>query len=283
MSERPWYPRYPQDFLMGTMGMSLELRGAYSILLDMMYDRQGPIPDEARYIAGMLNISVRKWSSIRSDLIETGKIFVDKNGFISNSRAVFEIENALKISRKRSENGAKGGNKSAEKKAELKENKDIGQAKIKPRARVLQSQPQYKREDKPLSNARESDEPPPFDPPDTLDALGRPTPVARNPEPLVLPACLDRRTLTRERVIETVARVKFIGSKHAAGFVNDWQQGGATLSQIHDLAIDAANTAGADRDWMIAEIEKLKGPKNANDDAKVRARRAAIAADILSD
>lgn len=284
MSERPWYPRYPQDFLMGTMGMSLELRGAYSILLDMMYDRQGPIPDEARYIAGMLNISVRKWTSIRADLIETGKIFVDENGFISNSRAVFEIENALKISRKRAENGAKGGNKSAEKKAELNKNNGVDQAKIKPRARVLQSQSQYKREDKPLSNARETDEAPPFDaPPDTLDALGRPTPAARHPEPLVLPACLDRRTLTPERVIETVARIKFIGSKHAAGFVDGWLQGGATLGQIHDLAIEATNTAAGDRDWMIAEIEKLKGPKNANDDAKVRARRAAITADILSD
>jgi DNA-binding transcriptional regulator YhcF (GntR family) len=145
-----------------------------------------------------------------------------------------------------------------------------------------QIKPSIERET-PTTRARETDEAPPFDPPDTLDALGRPTPAARHSEPLVLPACLDRRTLTPERVIETVARVKFIGSKHAAGFVNDWQQGGATLGQIHDLAIDAANTAGADRDWMIAEIEKLKGPKIANDDPKVRARRAAIAADILSD
>lgn len=40
---RPWYKRYAQDFIMGTIGMDLESRGAYSILLDFTLDLMGPM------------------------------------------------------------------------------------------------------------------------------------------------------------------------------------------------------------------------------------------------
>lgn len=100
---------------MGTMGLTLEQRGAYCILLDMMYDRENPIPDEPRYIAGVLDISVRKWNAIRSQLIDAGKIVVTEDGQLDNYRARKERENALKIKRANEINGAKGGYKKAKK------------------------------------------------------------------------------------------------------------------------------------------------------------------------
>lgn len=74
MSAHPWYRRYGSDFIAGTMGLTLEEKGAYSLVLDLIYDRGGPIPDDPRYIAGVCGCSIRKWNAIRERLIEAGKI-----------------------------------------------------------------------------------------------------------------------------------------------------------------------------------------------------------------
>lgn len=80
MSERPWYRRFPDNFIAGTVGLSLEEKGAYSLVLDLIYVRGGPVPDEPRYIAGVCNCSVRKWNAIRQRLIDLGKIEVVDGG-----------------------------------------------------------------------------------------------------------------------------------------------------------------------------------------------------------
>ncbi|MDF2620224.1 MAG: hypothetical protein K0S00_2883 [Xanthobacteraceae bacterium] len=113
MSEKPWYRRYPSDFLHGTAGLPLEVKGAYSVVLDLIYDRRGPIPDNAHWIAGHCGCSVRKWNTIRATLIDEGKI-VAEGGFIINPRAMREVDISAETARKLAENGAKGGNKSAE-------------------------------------------------------------------------------------------------------------------------------------------------------------------------
>lgn len=135
----PWYRRYPADFINGTFGMTLEEKGAYSLILDLIYARGGPLPDDARSIAGACGCSVRKWTAIRDRLISLGKITV-RDGLISNSRADLELENSSKLARNLSENGAKGGNKSAEKRAEMKKINDLGEAPLKPRTRVRTEQ-----------------------------------------------------------------------------------------------------------------------------------------------
>ena len=67
---RPWYRRFPDNFIGGTASLTLEEKGAYSLVLDLMYVRGGPIPDEPRYIAGVCNCSVRKWNAIRQRLLD---------------------------------------------------------------------------------------------------------------------------------------------------------------------------------------------------------------------
>ena len=76
MSDRPWYRRYGSDFIVRTLDLSLEEKGAYSVILDLIYDRGRPFPDDARYIAGVCGCSLRKWASIRGRLIEAGKIAI---------------------------------------------------------------------------------------------------------------------------------------------------------------------------------------------------------------
>lgn len=98
----PYYKRFPRDFLEGSIGMSLETKGAYAIVLDLIYMRDGRLPDDARYIAGQLGCSVRKWTAIRSELIDAGKLTVT-NGIITNFRADYLTEESRKYQDKQAE------------------------------------------------------------------------------------------------------------------------------------------------------------------------------------
>jgi uncharacterized protein YdaU (DUF1376 family) len=141
---RPWYRRFPDNFIAGTVGLTLEEKGAYSLVLDLMYVRGGPVPDEPRYIAGVCNCSVRKWNAIRDRLISLGKIHV-VNGYLTNERAEKEIENAAKDAQERAENGSKGGNKTAENRTNTNKNNGSRPASVQP-TRATQNQNQIKKE-----------------------------------------------------------------------------------------------------------------------------------------
>jgi uncharacterized protein YdaU (DUF1376 family) len=126
-----WYKRCGADFIHGTMSLSLEEKGAYSLCLDLIYDRGGPIPDDARWLSGVCGVSIRKWNSLRQSLISAGKIYV-ANGLLSNVRADFELVSTEFQRRKQAESGAKGGRKSAEIRVDQNKNNDLGEATLKP-------------------------------------------------------------------------------------------------------------------------------------------------------
>jgi uncharacterized protein YdaU (DUF1376 family) len=131
MSVLPYHKRYHSDALAGMLPLTLEERGAYNTLLDMIYDRGGPLIDNERLLAGYMNCSLRKWRQIRSDLLEKGKIVITRDGHISNSRARKEIENQSKTHRKLIEAGAKGGRTRAENEKKPNENSETDQASLK--------------------------------------------------------------------------------------------------------------------------------------------------------
>jgi len=83
--------------------MSFELKAAYRLVLDVIYMRGGQLPDDPRYIAGILGCSVRAWNKYRLALIEAGKLTI-KEGVISNSRADKELETLRSFQEKQSEN-----------------------------------------------------------------------------------------------------------------------------------------------------------------------------------
>lgn len=118
-----WYRRNPADFLDGVADMSLELIGAYTILLDTMYLLNRPLHDDDHYIAGLLRVSTRKWRSLRQELIARGKI-VETDGKLDNVRAQSEREKRANVSRVRADAGRKGG----EKGSTSSENKDLFEA-----------------------------------------------------------------------------------------------------------------------------------------------------------
>jgi uncharacterized protein YdaU (DUF1376 family) len=124
-----WYRRCGADFIHGTMSLTLEEKGAYSLCLDLIYDRGAPIPDDARWISGVCGVSIRKWNLIRDRLILLGKLIAE-DGHLINSRARFEIVSAEKFARNQAESGAKGGRKRVENEAKAKENSDISEASL---------------------------------------------------------------------------------------------------------------------------------------------------------
>jgi hypothetical protein len=69
-----WYPRDGAETIRESVGLPFEERCAYSMLLDLMEGGRKAIPDDARWIAGVLGCSIRKWTAIRSRLIEVQKI-----------------------------------------------------------------------------------------------------------------------------------------------------------------------------------------------------------------
>jgi len=130
MSANPWHKRYHSDALNGYMGLSLEERGAYTTLLDLMYQRGEAVVDNERLIAGWMQVSLRRYRVLRDGLIRTGKIIRLDDGRLSNARFEKEAENFSKTSRKRAENGSKGGVKSAENRKSLNVISDEGQQEL---------------------------------------------------------------------------------------------------------------------------------------------------------
>jgi len=126
----PYYKRYPRDFIEGTIGLDLEAKGAYSILLDLIYMQGGQLPDDERYISGLLGCKVGKWKSIRERLIDTGKISIS-DGKISNSRADLELKGLKNYSEEQAKR-ASGSRK----------NNDIAEATANPKTSQPEPEPE---------------------------------------------------------------------------------------------------------------------------------------------
>jgi uncharacterized protein YdaU (DUF1376 family) len=105
MNGLPYYKAYPRDFIEGTIGMDLETKGAYRLVIDLIYMQGGNLPDDARYISGLLGCTMRRWNAIRQTLLDAGKLRTN-GGVLTNERAVIELETLRKLQEKQRENGS---------------------------------------------------------------------------------------------------------------------------------------------------------------------------------
>lgn len=129
MSEKPWHKRYHSDALTGYQSLTLEERGAYTTILDLLYDRGDALNLTDRLLAGHLNSSVRKARTIVNSLIAKGKLRRLEDGRLTNSRFEKEKIISAKTPRKRAENEPKTKDKPDETAEKTKENKDGGTEK----------------------------------------------------------------------------------------------------------------------------------------------------------
>ena len=103
---------YPDDWIAGTMELTLEEEGAYIRICALIYSKGKPILDNDRWLAGMCRVSTRKWRLLRQALINKQKITIS-DGVIHQERCRKELEKAMEVSRKRAESGSKGGQTTA--------------------------------------------------------------------------------------------------------------------------------------------------------------------------
>lgn len=88
-----FYRRDPGAALAGMAGMSLEERGVYNTVIDLLYLTWRPVEDKASYIAGHCGCAVQKLNPILERLIASEKLvrFIEgKQSYISND--AFERE-----------------------------------------------------------------------------------------------------------------------------------------------------------------------------------------------
>jgi len=128
----PWFKCYPRDFNDGMVGLTLEERGAYITILNLIYARGGPIPEDQWWITSQLGCTARAWAKVRAALVLKRKLrAVEISGepHLTNPRAELEIEGREKLSRTFAAAGRNGGRKS---KPKSNENNDNAEAKLKP-------------------------------------------------------------------------------------------------------------------------------------------------------
>lgn len=125
MGQIKWYKRDPEKALNGMMGLSLDERGAYNTVLDLIYHRDGKLPDDDRFLAGYMGVDVRVWRRIKARLIGLEKLSVI-DGMIRDDVADVVVAEALR----RLTSARDAGNTSAAKRAsksapQTQETKDL--------------------------------------------------------------------------------------------------------------------------------------------------------------
>lgn len=113
---RAWHKRYHSDALNGVMDLTLEERGAYATILDLLYQAGQPVAYEGqeRLMAGRCQCSVRKIKTIVASLIARGKLLLREDGALTNRRFEKEMHTDQKQHERAVATGRVGGRKSRE-------------------------------------------------------------------------------------------------------------------------------------------------------------------------
>lgn len=88
-----FYRRDPSKALSGMIGLSLEERGVYNTVLDLLYSTWRPLEDDRAFIANWCGCAVQKLNPIIRRLIEKGRLITfDEGGRTYLSDEAFETE-----------------------------------------------------------------------------------------------------------------------------------------------------------------------------------------------
>ena len=88
-----WHKRDHNAALRGMMMLTLEERGAYNTILDLIYAHDGELEDNEAEILRWLHVDPRVWRRLRLRLLSLGKLYV-RDGVLRNERADDEIRQA---------------------------------------------------------------------------------------------------------------------------------------------------------------------------------------------
>lgn len=83
MSESPYIPFYPSDWLAGTRGLTAAETGVYITLISLMYEREQPIDMPPFRLARLCGCTIPSLSKALATLIEEGKVIETDHGLWS--------------------------------------------------------------------------------------------------------------------------------------------------------------------------------------------------------
>lgn len=105
-----FYKRDPDRALAGMAELTLKQRGAYNSLLDLLYSRDGDVPDNDERVARMMTCHRREWAAVKKELIALEKIWVE-DGKLRAKRVQETINEASKFSQDQSDRASNGWQK----------------------------------------------------------------------------------------------------------------------------------------------------------------------------
>lgn len=100
-----FYKRDPDAALAGMAELTLQERGAYNTILDLLYSRDGIVPDDDDLLRRVLGCHRREWIAVKGRLMAKGKIWIE-DGYLRAKRVQKVIKEAANVSqtqRKRAE------------------------------------------------------------------------------------------------------------------------------------------------------------------------------------
>lgn len=101
-----FYKRYSGDYMRSTGTLSLAEHGAYSLMLDLYYSTEKPLP-KGKDLYRLLRCETASERKAVDYIV--GMFWTNKDDGIINKRALEEIEKADKIRDRNKSNGLKGG------------------------------------------------------------------------------------------------------------------------------------------------------------------------------
>ena len=241
-----WYKRDPDAALAGMIGLSLEERGVYNTIIDLLYSRDGELPTSDSFFSKACGCRPQVWRRIRDSLLAKAKLHYRPDGKLTANRVVNELKTARKLMANRQQTGSK---QLIETPVSSGKPNNINSSKQKPQTHLT-----------PV-HAREQPQPQPQRDDDSADA--RATPLEKI-EPLIPPEAIS--------LANEIAVIAGIDPKHpppswcgAAHEVAMWLREGWT----HDaIVVGATKGAGKSRDGPIFSVRFFK-----NEIAREVARR----------
>ena len=97
-----WYKRDPHAALEGMSELTMEERGAYNSLIDVLYCRDGNVPDDDVLVARLIYCHWREWRALKKRLIAKGKVHILEGGKITANRVQDCLREAAEFSQKQS-------------------------------------------------------------------------------------------------------------------------------------------------------------------------------------
>lgn len=92
MNKSPWFKFETTPFLDGVLTLTAAERGVYITLLALMYDQNGPITNDAKWLSKRTGLSAATVRRVVDRLVSIGKFQIDEAGQISNKTAIDVIQ-----------------------------------------------------------------------------------------------------------------------------------------------------------------------------------------------